>query len=494
MLIVTVVMQIVITIIVGLALLIAGLSAYSTEFWVVMAVVLAVTISANLVLVLGVLALPLRDLTAALTHVSGEPTDILPPSINMELYKRDGFSVLLQFIYELAMKDPKHPTDSTSQHTSESAQLLETALRTASSSIVILDEKATVTYASAHAPVTRTSDGTLTLDLLFEEGNDLKGWLKNCTDKLVRDEKTWLRVPDSITGQPDRRIFDITANYEQASDAPVVLLCFNRTELYQPEDDQLDFISFAAHELRGPVTVIRGYLGVLGQELPSTAEFDEHRLLLTRLSVSANRLSGYISNILNASRYDRRHLKLSLRKSSVGAIYALIQDDMQLRASTQNRLLSVTIPPDLPDVAVDASSMSEVFGNLIDNALKYSFEGGSVDVVASSSADRVRIDIIDHGIGMPANVVRNLFHKFYRSHRSRETVAGTGIGLYISKAIVESHGGQVEVKSEEGSGSTFSVILPTYDSVADKISVDASNDALIKTQHGWIKNHASYRG
>jgi len=107
----------------------------------------------------------------------------------------------------------------------------------------------------------------------------------------------------------------------------------------------------------------------------------------------------------------------------------------------------------------------------------------------------VEVAIADHGIGMPANVVGNLFHKFYRSHRSRETVAGTGIGLYICKAIVESHGGKIGVTSVEGEGSTFTFSVPIYATVADKLQAnDNTNAGLISHGEGWIKNHAKYTG
>jgi signal transduction histidine kinase len=97
---------------------------------------------------------------------------------------------------------------------------------------------------------------------------------------------------------------------------------------------------------------------------------------------------------------------------------------------------------------------------------------------------------------MPGNVVSNLFHKFYRSHRSRETVSGTGIGLYISKAIVESHGGKIGVRSAEGEGSTFTFSLPIYSTVAGKLQAgNNSNESLIDRGDGsWIKNHAMFRG
>ncbi len=108
-----------------------------------------------------------------------------------------------------------------------------------------------------------------------------------------------------------------------------------------------------------------------------------------RLTVSANRLSGYINNILNTSRYDRRHLKMHLAETTVTNVYATIRDDMALRASSQNRLLTVTIPDGLPTIAADTASLSEVLGNLIDNAIKYSNEGGAIAVTAASKGDMI---------------------------------------------------------------------------------------------------------
>ena len=221
----------------------------------------------------------------------------------------------------------------------------------------------------------------------------------------------------------------------------------------------------------------------------------DQKELFKRLIVSANRLSGYINNILNTSKYDRRHLRVHLAEDTLGAIYDTIRDDMELRAQSQRRLLSVTLPSSLPTIAADRSSLSEVISNLIDNALKYSNDGGAVAVSAEVEGNFVKVSVTDNGIGMPANVVGNLFHKFYRSHRSRETVAGTGIGLYICKAIVESHGGKIGVTSTENVGSTFSFTVPIYASVAEKLQAnDHTNAGLISSTDGWIKNHSKYTG
>ncbi len=491
---ITILAQIVVALIITLALMTVGINPFTIEFALITTAILGATISINLILLLLIALVPLRELAAALTHVSGEPNDVRPPNQNAPLYQRDGFSPLLKLIYRLASGSQPHTLSESTQRANSS--LLETAMNTTNAGIIILDETGKILYASPHAPVREGKDGSQQLTLIFEDEITLDFWLRDSVKRLVHSNKAWLRVSDHIVGEAERRIFDIAAHYEKGSKAPVVLMCFDRTELYQPEDEQLDFISFAAHELRGPVTVIHGYLDVLNQELPATPDFDETRMLLSRLIVSSNRLSGYISNILNASRYDRRHLKVQLSEQRLSDIYDSIRDDMSLRASTQNRLLAVDIPAELPTVAADKSSLSEVISNIIDNAIKYSHEGGSIAVRSYQDGEFIRTDVIDTGIGMPANVVGNLFHKFYRSHRSRETVAGTGIGLYISKAIIESHGGTIEVKSEEGRGSTFSFTTPTYASVAEKLLAgDNTNEGLIRSgSNGWIKNHAKYRG
>jgi signal transduction histidine kinase len=485
-------MQLVIILIVAMSLVISGVSPDQTAFWVT---VLATTLTAgalNLVLIVQLL-LPLRELTNAIASVAGEKPRYALANPNSTRYATDGFGVVLQNIYDMATAKNQAPRQANDEATKQSS-VLGTALSMTKAGVIVLDGHGTIIYANHAAPVGSDTDGTTTLRLLFDPEHDFTSWLTQCRESAVRSNRTWLRVPDRIVGDEDRRIFNVTANYEKGSTAEVVLVAFDATDAYQPEDDELDFIAFAAHELRGPITVIRGYLDVLNIEMGPSMSSDQQELM-KRLIVSANRLTGYVNNILNTSKYDRRHLKLHLAEDSVAGIYDIVRDDMALRASSQHRLLSVEIPNELPTVAADRSSISEVMSNLIDNAIKYSNEGGSITVGASASQDFVKVNITDNGIGMPANVVGNLFHKFYRSHRSRETVAGTGIGLYICKAIVESHGGTIEVNSVEGKGSTFSFTVPIYATVADKLQAnDHTNAGLITTNQGWIKNHAKFKG
>lgn len=485
-------MQIVTTLLVGSALIVSGAFAITNiAFWIALIAICMASIGVN-VIVVSVVTEPTRDLMDALTHSAGEPTITTPPNPNAQRYKTPGFREALQTIYQLGSETSNKQGKPTASD--DESALITTALDNTSCGFVALDKDRNVIYSNKQAPVHTDLDNKIVLDLVFSDTENLNTWLDDCENTAVHAEKNWLRVADRLPGEEGRRMYDIVATYQKGSKAETVLSLFNRSEQYIPEEDDLDFIAFAAHELRGPITVIRGYLDVLEDELKPVLQ-DDQAELLKRLVVSSNRLSSYINNILNASRFDRRHLNVHLREETIADIYNTISDDMQLRATAQNRVLAVSLPTDLPTVAADRGSIGEVLGNLIDNAIKYSNEGGAVNVTAATKGDFVEVSVQDNGIGMPGNVVSSLFHKFYRSHRSRETVAGTGIGLYITKAFIESHGGRVSVRSIEGEGSTFTFSLPIYATVAEKLKTNNnSNESLIETSGGWIKNHSMYRG
>lgn len=487
----TILMQVTATLAIGLALIVNGIAPVNATFWITLIAIAAASIGMNILLVNQLLG-PLHSLADALTHVSGEKSAVTPPNPNAPHHAKNGFKPLLQLIYEQAANSAETPASTTLPAPQVD---LAAALNNTAAGFAVLTAQGKLLYANDKTPVQVNAENETTLELLFEDDISLEDWLKQCEEKEVRAEHFWNRAANKPTGEEGRKLYDVIASYEKGSEAEVVLTLFDRTDIYQPEDEDLDFLAFAAHELRGPITVIRGYLDVLGDELTPKLE-DDQAELFSRLVVSASRLSSYVNNILNTSRYDRRHLKMHLVEDRLADIYDSIRDDMELRASSQNRLLAVHLDSDLPTVAADRASVSEVLSNLIDNAIKYSNEGGSVAVTAAQEGDFVKVMVEDRGIGMPSNVVSNLFHKFYRSHRSRETVAGTGIGLYICKAIVESHGGKIGVRSTEEVGSVFEFTLPIYNTVADKLhAAQESNVGLIQhNQTGWIKNHAMYRG
>lgn len=443
-----------------------------------------------------IVARPLRVIVQAIVHTAGEATTTPPPNPDSPANKRANLEIALKTIYgtsNLPESTPSVATQSGTVSAQTTKTSLESSLDATPCGFVVYNTNHELVYHNATAPVHDNTDGKPVLELIFNGDDTLEKWWQTCEQNAVHEQHIWTRIPDRLPDEEGRRFFDVIASYDKGSEHEIVLCLVDRTYVYASSEQDLDFIAFAAHELRGPITVIRGYLDVLEDELGTKIGPEEHELF-RRLTVSANRLSGYINNILNTSKFDRRHLRIHLAEERMSDIYDQISDDMALRAQSQNRLLSVAIPQDLPTVAADKASVGEVFGNLIDNAIKYSNEGGSIRVSAQARGDMVEFSVQDNGIGMPGNVVSNLFQKFYRSHRSRETVAGTGIGLYISKAIVESHGGHIDVSSEEGKGSIFTVSLPIYSTVAAQIAATQSNESLIQHGNGWIKNHNKIRG
>lgn len=466
------------------------LSADDPKVWVALLTAFSL---GSLVLFLALPALtgPLYDILAALSHKVGEPTIDTPPNPNSKHNEQTGLKIVLQSIYANEGSDAHTGIEKTDVDVQQS--FLTEALNHTSTGIVILGPSKQIVSANSSAPVGYSQEGLPFIALDFKQDEDILSWINSNEEKTITAEHRWSRISTNPGIFKSQRIFDVIASYEKGAAAETVVMFIDQSKQYLPEEEDLNFVAFAAHELRGPITVIRGYLDILQSELEDRLKGDEPELI-QRLVVSANRLSSYISNILNVSKYDRHHLQVHLFEDTVSAIYASIADDMQLRAQSQHRLLTINIPDNLPTVAADRGSIGEVLGNLIDNAIKYSFEGGVVTVTAESKGEFVEISVTDNGIGMPSSVVNNLFRKFYRSHRSRETVAGTGIGLYICKAFVESHGGSISARSKAGSGSTFSFTLPIYATVADKLLEDGQlNHSLIRQGGGWIKNHSMYR-
>ncbi len=486
---------ILVILLVGLGILLhltGAASVVTTSFWLIILVVMALGLVLFMI-AMRIMARPLCELLAALSHKIGEPTTDTPPNPNSKHYEKTGFKTALQAVYEASPVEAVSDTGLAVTPSEAKTTFLTQSLNHTSCGVVILNSHKQVIFANGAAPIARDVDGENRLALDFLNEQTIDEWLEEVSHHDIKAERRWCRVATRPGFAKKTKIYDVIASYEKATAGETIIFLIDKTNHYLPEEEDLNFIAFAAHELRGPITVIRGYLDIIADEFAGRLQGDEQQLM-DRLVVSANRLSSYIDNILNVSRFDRHHLKVHLLEDTIANIYASIADDMQLRASTQQRLLSVNIPDDLPTVAADRGSISEVISNLIDNAIKYSFEGGTVQVTAEKRGDFVEVSVIDNGIGMPANVVNNLFHKFYRSHRSREAVAGSGIGLYICKAFIESHGGSITARSKENEGSTFSFTLPIYATVKDKLLEDGQlNNRLIRKGGGWIKNHAMYR-
>lgn len=332
------------------------------------------------------------------------------------------------------------------------------------------------------------------VNLTFDTNQTLESWLEESKSKTATNVQNWDRVKISLANNKVRYCdMAVRFNKDNPDGVEVVIMLFDHTDKYLNEEHGIGTISMAVHELRTPITAMRGYIEVFEDEVAQSLN-PEQKQFMEALSAQAQQLGSFISNIQNFAKIEENSMSLSLREEDWTAIVASAVSSMKLRAQVRKKTIVAEIPEDLPKVGVDKVTIHEVLTNLIENAIKYTHSSEPV-VVSCKIKDKnfIETTITDKGIGIPESLLGNLFERFYRSHRSSASIGGMGLGLYLSKSIVVAHGGEIWVKSKEGQGSTFGFTIPTYEYVSNNNKIDG-NKSITRTAHGWIKNHNLYRG
>src|SRR3972149_1443320 len=227
------------------------------------------------------------------------------------------------------------------------------------------------------------------------------------------------------------------------------------------EEMKLDFVSMAAHELRTPLTSVRGYLSVLLEELRKKLS-PEQFSFLDKAFISSTQLAALVENLLSVSRIERGALEIQTQATDWQPLVEEAYNNF-LPQAKERKVSLVVVKPEkkLPKVSIDKFRISEVVSNLVGNALNYTPEGGRVEISMEETPEEVITHIKDNGQGIPQNALPKLFTKFFRvSGVLEQGSKGTGLGLYISKAIVDMHKGKIWVESELGKGSIFSFSVP----------------------------------
>ncbi len=221
---------------------------------------------------------------------------------------------------------------------------------------------------------------------------------------------------------------------------------------------QTRFAADASHELRSPLSNLRGTVEVALRR-PRSAE--EYRETLTTALAEVERLSRLSSELMTLSRADTHRLSLAHEPCDLGQIAAQAVTAHSARAAEQNLILALDRTGPLP-VLGDADRLRQAVDNLLDNALRYSPEGFPVTLSASRQGQFCALQVCDHGPGLSEEDQARIFDRFYRVDVSRARQSGgLGLGLAITKAIAEAHGGQIEVLSTPGQGAAFTLLLPT---------------------------------
>lgn len=226
---------------------------------------------------------------------------------------------------------------------------------------------------------------------------------------------------------------------------------------------KVDFVSMAAHELRTPLTSIRGYLQVFMEENEKSFNEDQ-KMLLGRIQISSQQLNALVENLLMVSRIERGAVTVAAKPLNWINFIKQIMNDFVLRAADKKidlRFVEPQVP--IPLVQADDLRINEVLNNLIANAINYTQSGGAIRVWVEQKGNEVITHVSDNGQGLTPESLKHLFTKFYRASGKLEmsSVKGNGLGLYITKEIVEMHHGRIWVESPGlGKGATFSFSLP----------------------------------
>jgi two-component system phosphate regulon sensor histidine kinase PhoR len=242
-------------------------------------------------------------------------------------------------------------------------------------------------------------------------------------------------------------------------DGGSVLAVRDATEGYILERARADFVATASHELRTPLTAVYGGARTLIAHREKL-EPSQQTSLLQMIEQESEHLVQIVDQLLISAQLDRGALRLDVAECDVEALCASVVATARLRAVEG---VSVTFRPlrSVAPLRCDESLLRQVLVNLVENAMKYSVEGGQVDVRLYDDPGRVRIEVTDQGLGIPPAEHERIFEKFYRLDAAMSRgVGGSGLGLFISREIVTQMGGALSVESVEGVGSTFTVSLP----------------------------------
>lgn len=289
-----------------------------------------------------------------------------------------------------------------------------------------------------------------------------------------------LPLPRALTGEivigqdltylrPDGSKVDLLCNSAPIYDkqngviAGGVVVFQDITRMKELERQRDEFLSIAAHELRTPLTTILGTLHVIARQLARDDEKPLDRSVLAqsvnRINRQAERINKLVTDLLDTTRLSAGRLEFSLVPCDLTAIAREAADGQAMVYATSRIVLELPSRP--VHVVGDPTRLGQVIENLLTNALKYSDEEHAVELSLTVEHGQAHVRVRDFGVGIPPESIEHLFERFYRVPGTQvQTGSGVGLGLYISRQIVEQHGGEISVESRLGEGATFHVVLP----------------------------------
>ena len=313
---------------------------------------------------------------------------------------------------------------------------------------------------------------------------------KSILELLKIEEEYELR--DLITQIPELMIDSQNANGEYLSlrvrfalvrresgfISGLVAVLHDTTEQEKEERERRLFVSNVSHELRTPLTSVKSYL----EALDEGALYDPVAPDFIKVSLDeTNRMMRMVTDLLHLSRIDNATTRLDVELINFTAFITFILnrfDKMRSQDEEKKYELVRDYPINSVWIEIDADKMTQVIDNILNNAIKYSPDGGKITVSMKTTDDQMILSISDQGLGIPKQDLPRIFDRFYRVDRARSRAqGGTGLGLAIAKEIIKQHNGFIWAKSEYGKGSTFTIVLPyDKDAVKEEIWEDEIED------------------
>jgi GAF domain-containing protein len=253
----------------------------------------------------------------------------------------------------------------------------------------------------------------------------------------------WLSVTEAVMRDPAGRVAGRIFAFRDISAERLV------------EEMKSSFVSTVSHELRGPLTSIYGFAETLLRQDVLFGD-DERRVFLGYIASESERLTGIVDALLNVARLDTGDLRVDLAPTDVRSLVTEIVSSAEENGEGHEHRFVLELPPEPLAAEADAEKLRQVLGHLLDNAVRYSPNGGRVTIAARRKRDTVEFQVADEGVGIPEIERDRIFRKFY----SDQQRGGTGLGLFIAQGLVSAMGGRIWVESAEGEGSRFAFELP----------------------------------
>ena len=271
-------------------------------------------------------------------------------------------------------------------------------------------------------------------------------------------EEVWLSVTEAVMRDPAGAVAGRIFAFRDISADRLV------------EEMKSEFVATVSHELRGPLTSIYGFAETLLREDVLFGE-EQRRTFLGYIASESDRLTSIVDALLNVARLTTGDLQVTLAPTDVRSVVSEVVEGID-DAATNGNMFVLDLPDEPLAAQADREKLRQILAVLVDNAIKFSPNGGTVTVAARRTGDGVELRVEDEGVGIPLSEQERIFRKFYRG---AVTSSGTGLGLFIAQGLVSAMGGRIAVDSEEGRGSRFTFELPV-----------ASGSAAVEEERPWV--------